>query len=76
MSTTELSKYLTVAPSSVIVGDKGATFLLSSQGKEATLTLRGYYILPLSDGSEIRVNSASFAIQITPEYYTLGLEQS
>lgn len=50
--------------------------LVSSQGSEARISLRGYYILPLPDGSEIRVNSAVFQIQVTPEYYSLGLEQS
>lgn len=60
----------------MIVGEKGATFLISSQGTEAILSLKSYYTLPLPDGSEIGISSAVFQIQITPEYYSLGLEQS
>lgn len=41
-----------------------------------TLSLRAHYIVPLPGGSEIRLESSTFQLQITPEYYSMSLQQS
>lgn len=50
---------------------------MQSLGKEATLELKAYYMVPYPDGSTFRIsNSANFTLRITPEYYSLSLVQS
>ncbi|MBC7503535.1 VCBS repeat-containing protein [Candidatus Gracilibacteria bacterium] len=72
----DLQNYLDISPSNLTVGEKGANFVLISRSIAANLSLRAYYILPLAGGGEIRIDSTPFQIQITPEYYSLRLEQS
>ncbi len=76
--TTELSRYLSIASQSgSIVWEKWAQFIVQSLGKEATLELKAYYMVPYPDGSTFRIsNSANFTLRITPEYYSLSLVQS
>lgn len=50
--------------------------MIESLGKESTVRLRTYYMVPLPDSSEIRINSEEFQVKISPEYYSLSIAQS
>lgn len=52
------------------------SFILQSQDKSAEIQLRGYYLIPLPDGTDMRIDSAEFQMSVTPEYLSLQLEQS
>ena len=41
-----------------------------------TLSLKGYYTQSLPNGSELRIDSREFQVRISPEYYSMSLEQS
>ncbi len=72
----ELSKYLNITPNVITVGEKWASFILESQGLPAVLSLKWYYIQTLPDGTELRIDSSEFQIRVSPEYFSLLLEQS
>ncbi len=76
ITSADLWNYLNITPNSFLVSEKWARFLVESLGREANITLKAYYTLPLPDGTEYRVESSEFQVRITPEFYSLSLEQS
>ncbi|MBX9808982.1 hypothetical protein K2X92_01155, partial [Candidatus Gracilibacteria bacterium] len=70
------NEYVSIAPDTVTVGEKGANFIFSSLGKESTVTLRSTYVSQLPNGSEMKMTSSEFQLNISPEYYLISLNQS
>lgn len=64
---------VSITPSVIPVTEAGARFVVNANQTLATVTLRGYYLIPLPDGTDLRIDTADFDIQITPTYYNLGL---
>lgn len=71
----ELSKYLNISPSTIIVWENWANFNVGSQGLPAVLTLKSYYIQTLPDWTEVRIDSGEFQLRISPEYFSMVLEE-
>jgi hypothetical protein len=75
IASSKFADYISIAPEQSLVWEKWAKFLIESLGKEAIVRLRSYYIIPLPDNSELRINSEEFQVRITPEYYSISVDQ-
>ena len=71
-----LRDYLTITPDQVVPSEKGTSFIVESRGQSATIVLRAKYDMTLSDGSTLTLKSAEFPVRITPEHYSLLIDQS
>ena len=69
-------KYVDIAPTESILGENGASFVLTAIAKEAEVVLIAESSIVLPDQTFFTLKSSDFTINISPTYYLPTLSQS